>query len=156
MHHLSKVNTRSLRQPSTGVLSKRCSESMQQIHRRTPMPKLLYNFIEIALRHGCSPVNLQHIFRTPFTKSTSERLLLKSYSKIWVVRAWHLYRNGSRAIWWKQISPSILNSTLVILKKSNVSETNWNSLQRDRDEEIFAHRSFLCVTKLRPTSSVMS
>ena len=28
--------------------------------------KLLCNFIEIALRHGCSPANLLHIFRTPF------------------------------------------------------------------------------------------
>ena len=26
--------------------------------------KLIYNFIEIALRHGCSFVNLQHILRT--------------------------------------------------------------------------------------------
>ena len=26
--------------------------------------KFLCNFIEITLRHGCSPVNLQHIFRT--------------------------------------------------------------------------------------------
>ena len=34
------------------------------------------NFIEIALRHGCSPVNLLHILRTPFPKSTSEGLLL--------------------------------------------------------------------------------
>ena len=32
---------------------------------------------EIALRHGCSPVNLLHIFRTTFFKSTSEGLLLK-------------------------------------------------------------------------------
>ena len=29
-------------------------------------PKLFCNFIEIALRHGCSPVNLLHIFRTLF------------------------------------------------------------------------------------------
>ena len=28
--------------------------------------KLLCNFIEITLRHGCSPVNLLHIFKTPF------------------------------------------------------------------------------------------
>ena len=34
------------------------------------------NFIEITLRHGCSPVNLLHIFRTLLTKNTSERLLL--------------------------------------------------------------------------------
>ena len=38
--------------------------------------KLQSNFIEIALRHGCSPVNLLHIFRTPITKNTSGRLLL--------------------------------------------------------------------------------
>ena len=37
--------------------------------------KLLCNFIEITLRHGCSPVNLLHIFRTPFTKNTSGRML---------------------------------------------------------------------------------
>ena len=34
------------------------------------------NFIEIAFRHGCSPVNLQHIFRISFRKNTSGRLLL--------------------------------------------------------------------------------
>ena len=39
--------------------------------------KLLCNFIEIALRHWCSPVNLLHIFRTPFPKNTSGWLLLK-------------------------------------------------------------------------------
>ena len=38
--------------------------------------KLQNNFIEIVLRHGCSPVNLQHIFRTPFPKNTSGGLLL--------------------------------------------------------------------------------
>ena len=36
----------------------------------------LCNFIEIAIRHGCSPVNLLHIFTTPFLKNTSGRLLL--------------------------------------------------------------------------------
>ena len=35
------------------------------------------DFIEITLRHGYSPMNLLHTFRTPFTKNTSERLLLK-------------------------------------------------------------------------------
>ena len=34
------------------------------------------NFIEIALRHGCSPVNLLLIFRTPFPRNTSGGLLL--------------------------------------------------------------------------------
>ena len=50
---------------------------MQKIYRRTPMPKCDFcNFIEIALRHGCSPVNLPHLFRTPFPRNTSGRLLL--------------------------------------------------------------------------------
>ena len=46
---------------------------MQHSHEGTPMPKYDFNkvasyFIEVALRHGCYPVNLLHIFRTPFKK----------------------------------------------------------------------------------------
>ena len=62
---------------------RRCSQeklsgNMQQIYRRTIMPKcnLLCNFIEITLRHSCSPVNLLHIFKTPFPKNTYEGLFL--------------------------------------------------------------------------------
>ena len=70
------------KKPPRGVLKKRCSESMQQIYRRTPMPKcdfnkIVSNFIEIILRHGSSPVNLLHIFRTPFSSNTSGWLPLK-------------------------------------------------------------------------------
>ena len=46
------------KQPSKGVLKKRCSENMQQIYRRTPMPKCDFN--KVALR--CSPLNLLHVF----------------------------------------------------------------------------------------------
>ena len=42
--------------------------------------KLLCNFIEIAVRHGCSPVNLKHILRTPFPKNTPGWLLLERKS----------------------------------------------------------------------------
>ena len=34
------------------------------------MPKLQSNFIEIAFWHGCSPVNLMHIFGTPFARTS--------------------------------------------------------------------------------------
>ena len=69
------------KQSSRGFLRKEYSENMHQIYRRTPMPKCDFNkvacnFIEIALRHGCSPVNLLHIFRTPFYKNSYEGLLL--------------------------------------------------------------------------------
>ena len=61
------------KQPSSGVLRKSCSENMQQIYSRTLTPKCDFNkaacnFNEITFRHGCSPVNLLYIFRTPFTK----------------------------------------------------------------------------------------
>ena len=47
------------------------------------MPKSDFNkvakkFIEVAHRHGCSNVNLLHVFRTSFYKKTSERLLLNN------------------------------------------------------------------------------
>ena len=68
--------------PPVGVLIKSCSENMQQFYSRTRMPKcdfneVVYNFIEITLRHGCSPVNVLHIFGTPFLKNNSGWLLLK-------------------------------------------------------------------------------
>ena len=43
--------------------------------------KLQSNFIEIALRHGLSPVNLHHIFRAPFYKNIYAELLLRYYGK---------------------------------------------------------------------------
>ena len=51
-----------------GVLE-RCSENMQQIYWRPPIPKLRF-------RHGCPPVNLLHIFRGPFPKNTPGGILL--------------------------------------------------------------------------------
>ena len=41
--------------------------------------KLQSNFSEITLQLGCFPVNLLHIFRTPFLKNTSGGLLLKTH-----------------------------------------------------------------------------
>ena len=64
------------KQPLRGVLRKICSENMQQIYRRTPMPKCDFNKVALQLRHGFSPVNLLHIFRRSFIKNTSGGLLL--------------------------------------------------------------------------------
>ena len=75
MYHMQK-------QPPGGVPRKRCSENMQEKFtgeypcRSVISIKLLCKFIETTLRHRCSPVNLQHIFRTRFTKNTSGWLLL--------------------------------------------------------------------------------
>ena len=44
---------------------------------------LFCDFIEITLRHECSPINLVLIFRIPFHKNTSQGMLLnKSSNKI--------------------------------------------------------------------------
>ena len=37
------------KQPFRGVLKKRCSEKMQQIYRRTPMPKCDFNKVALQL-----------------------------------------------------------------------------------------------------------
>ena len=61
-----------------GVL-KICSKfTGEHPYRRAISIKLLWNFIETALRHGCSPANLLHIFivLTPFSKNTSGGVLL--------------------------------------------------------------------------------
>ena len=63
------------------VLKKKCSENMQQSYWRAPMAKcdfnkVVSNFIEIALQHGSSPVNLLHIFKKPFLGNSSGWLLL--------------------------------------------------------------------------------
>ena len=39
--------------------------------------ELLCYFIQVALRHGCSHLNLLHIFRTYFSKNTYRGLLLQ-------------------------------------------------------------------------------
>ena len=44
---------------------------------RCNFSKVACNLIEITLRHWCSPVNLLHILKTPFSKNTSGRLLRK-------------------------------------------------------------------------------
>ena len=72
---LKNKNRSVQKQPPRGVPMKRCSENMQEIYRRTPMPKCNF-FIEIAFWHSCSRVNLLHIFRAPFPRNTSGWLLL--------------------------------------------------------------------------------
>ena len=68
------------KQPSSVVLRKRCFENMQQIYRETPMLKRDFNKVAKQLYWNRTsvwvfPVNLQHIFRTPFLKNTSDGLL---------------------------------------------------------------------------------
>ena len=60
----------------TEAATRRCSENMQQIYIIAPIPKCGFNKVALQLRHGCSPVSLLHVFRTPFPRNTSGWLLL--------------------------------------------------------------------------------
>ena len=84
-----------------GVFRKMCSENIQQIYRRTPMPKCDFNKVarrtpkpkchfnkvakQITLLHECSLVNLLCIFRTPFSKNTYGGQLLSCFRNL----LWH-------------------------------------------------------------------
>ena len=61
------------KQSSRPVLRKKFSENMQQLYRRRRMPKC---DIEISPQHAWCPVNLLHILRKPFYKTTFGWLLL--------------------------------------------------------------------------------
>ena len=78
------------KQSSRVVLRKRCSENMQQINWRTPMPESdLMDFLQSKCKatywnHTSAwvfPENLLHIFRTPFRRNTFGELLLWIFSK---------------------------------------------------------------------------
>ena len=77
------------------------------------------NFIEIALRHGCSPVNLLHISRTPFTKNTSRWLLLSIIAiteKKEKQKVWHIYQEyfqSYRFYQWTIMCRSFAKNTFV-------------------------------------------
>ena len=76
--------------------------------------KLLCNFIEITLRHGCFPVNFLYISRTLFSKNTSGWLLLV-INKI-------TYRTTKTTLlekWW-------FFTNLLIYDFKNIKRYNWN------------------------------
>ena len=111
----------------------------------------LCNFIEIALRHGFSPVNLLHIFRTHFPKSTWGRLLLfitkwdtyykvgKHFYKVWqlCIRTWGKnYCKVGQVIYYKMrrllshVGQSSLKSGAGITKWGNYWKVEqYNTLQ---------------------------
>ena len=69
------------KQPPEMFLGKGALNMCSKFRRENPCRsvislKLLCSFIEIALRHGCSLLNLLHVFRTPFYKNTYGGLLL--------------------------------------------------------------------------------
>ena len=97
----------------------------------------LCNFIEITLRHGCSPVNLLHIFRIPFLKNTSGELLLEI--KMIESDAQGLVQLKEKLRATSQVLPRIKSSTGTFLRSNTTHlypNSASNSSPRDRLYEI--------------------
>ena len=88
------------KQPSRDVIRKWCSENMQQTYRRTSMPKCDFNKVakQLVWNHTSAWVfscKFAAIFRTPFSKNISGRLLLflpAIYSYIHYAAGHRVYR----------------------------------------------------------------
>ena len=85
-----------------GVL-KICSKCLGQHQCQSAISiKLQSNFIEIALWHGCSPVNFLHIFRISFSRNTSGWLLLYTFKccqqKIFIETFYRFLKDLSKAV----------------------------------------------------------
>ena len=84
------------KQPSKGLL-KVCSKFIgEHACQNVISIKLQSNFIEFTLPHGCSPVNLLRIFRTPFYKNIYEGLFLKKYSQWLFIPIGNTFQKGSK------------------------------------------------------------
>ena len=83
-----------------GVL-KICSKfTGEHSYRKVNWIKLQSNFIQITLRHRCSPVNLLYNYRAPLYKNIYEGLLLMSYkvfiqllTKCFIIDVWQGPKN---------------------------------------------------------------
>ena len=71
--------------------------------------KLQSNFIEITLWHGCSPVNLLHIFRTPFSRTPLDGCF---WNWLLEIRTGQKYKS--------KIRTSSLSQKLLILIKNEI------------------------------------
>ena len=60
-----------------------CKFTREHACRSAISVKLQSNFIEIAHRHGCSPVNLLYVFRTPFLRAPLDGCFCIVYS-LWL------------------------------------------------------------------------
>ena len=68
--------------------------------------------LEIALRHGCSPVNLLHICRTPFLRNTSGWLLL--HGVVFDPLTWRFYKSrpSNKKQWKNNLQSDLANLPL--------------------------------------------
>ena len=104
--------------PYRGVLRKGCSENMHHFYRRTPTLKCDFNKVAKQFYWNrtsvwCSPINLLHIFRTPFLMKISWWLLLKSCFYTKTKCRWRSYPTKIVGFLWLLLIACYLLRTLV-------------------------------------------
>ena len=130
------------KQPSRGALSEKCSENMQRMYRRTPIPKFNFNKIakqlfQITFRQGRSPVNLLHIFRTPFLQN-SWAAISKNVMKSTEIKYLVCYENICREIqFWFKLLGSLKS---IFLKFQNQSQ---NTIFKEPLSLVVSHYNYL-------------
>ena len=107
----------------------KCAANLQaNTHPEVRFQWLQSNFIEITLRHGCSPVKLLHILRTPFPMKNSGWLLLINETDTKLRE----YYEGKELIFVDKsnINESCLNNSKLYLNKksSNMLSSNIKKL----------------------------
>ena len=126
--------------------------------------KMLCIFIEITLQHVCYPIKLLHIFRTPFLKNTSGRLLLCivinyfRQKSLWTLLPFLLippevfYKINFAYFAGKNLLESVFNK---------VSVVKWNSIRKETLAQVFSchffevFKSTFFTKHLRATASVV-
>ena len=70
------------KQPLKGVPGKRCSENMQKIYRKTPMPKCDVNKVAKQLLKFNTQIRLYHIF---FIDGTTDNVAAENFIGIYII-----------------------------------------------------------------------
>ena len=109
--------------------------------------KLLCNFIEITLRHRCSPVNLLQIFRTPFPTSTSGGLLLHFRNNSEDINSW------KRSVLVRYLHISKFKNTIIIKRHLSKASRFLESMFRIDDvfQLLLGYTCMYLLRKLRKT-----
>ena len=108
--------------------------------------KLQSNFIEIALWHGCSPVNLLHVFRTPYPKNTSTQQTL-----VLMKTSWRRLENSFLFVFRRRLQDVLINMDIFALV-IHLQKTSSRRLGQDQYIR-FAHASSRRLQDVFKTSS---
>ena len=133
------------KQPPKDVLKKRCSENMQQIYRKAPMPKRDCNKVVLQLysSHTSAWVfssKFSAYFHITFSKNTFGWLLLYAQSSFSIITR-HIYNKFLKdrlqlrilRTWIKICANSFINTSLNIMKQNSTKVLGNLSLKKKYD-----------------------